>query len=34
MIAPADLELVRCSDDPEEAIELIRLGAQRQGMAA
>jgi uncharacterized protein (TIGR00730 family) len=34
MIAPADLELVRCSDDPEEAIELIRLGAERQGMAA
>ena len=34
MIAPADLELIRCSDEPEEAIELIRLGAQRQGMAA
>jgi uncharacterized protein (TIGR00730 family) len=34
MIAPADLELVRCSDDPAEAIELIRLGARRQGMAA
>jgi uncharacterized protein (TIGR00730 family) len=34
MIAPIDLELVRCSDDPEEAIELIRVGAARQGMAA
>jgi uncharacterized protein (TIGR00730 family) len=34
MIAAADLELVRCSDDPEEAIDLIRVGAERQGMAA
>jgi uncharacterized protein (TIGR00730 family) len=34
MIAPIDLELVRCCDDPEEAIELIRVGAARQGMAA
>jgi uncharacterized protein (TIGR00730 family) len=34
MIVPADLELLRCSDDPEEAIRLIRVGAERQGMAA
>ena len=34
MIAEADLDLVRCIDEPDEAVQLIRTGAARQGMAA
>jgi hypothetical protein len=34
MIAAKDLDLVRATDDPDEAVELIRSGAARQGMAA
>jgi uncharacterized protein (TIGR00730 family) len=33
MIAPTDLDLVQITDDPAEAVELVRLGARRQGMA-
>jgi uncharacterized protein (TIGR00730 family) len=33
MIDPEDLDLVQMADDPEEAVELVRLGAQRQGIA-
>ena len=34
MIAAKDLDLVRATDDPDEAVDLIRSGAARQGMAA
>jgi uncharacterized protein (TIGR00730 family) len=34
MITAKDLDLVRATDDPDEAVELIRSGAARQGMAA
>jgi uncharacterized protein (TIGR00730 family) len=34
MIAAGDLDLVRSTDDPEEAVALVRAGAERQGMAA
>jgi uncharacterized protein (TIGR00730 family) len=33
MIDREDLDLVQMTDDPEEAVELVRLGAQRQGIA-
>ena len=33
MIDPEDLDLVQMTDDPEEAVELVRLGAERQGIA-
>jgi uncharacterized protein (TIGR00730 family) len=34
MIAPDDLDLLRTTDDPAEAVALVRAGAERQGMAA
>jgi uncharacterized protein (TIGR00730 family) len=34
MITPADLDLVQTTDDPDEAVALVRAGAARQGMAA
>jgi uncharacterized protein (TIGR00730 family) len=34
MIAPADLDLMRSTDDPAEAVALVQAGAERQGMAA
>jgi uncharacterized protein (TIGR00730 family) len=34
MIAPRDLDLLRTTDDPAEAVALVRVGAERQGMAA
>jgi uncharacterized protein (TIGR00730 family) len=34
MIAPGDLDLLRTTDDPAEAVALVRAGAERQGMAA
>ena len=34
MVAAKDLDLVRATDDPDEAVDLIRSGAARQGMAA
>jgi len=34
MIADTDLDLVRATDDPDEAVALVRAGAERQGMAA
>jgi uncharacterized protein (TIGR00730 family) len=34
MIAPADLDLLDTTDDPDEAVALVRAGATRQGMAA
>jgi hypothetical protein len=34
MIAPGDLHLMRATDDPAEAVALVRTGAERQGMAA
>jgi uncharacterized protein (TIGR00730 family) len=34
MVAAADLDLVQTTDDPDEAVALVRAGAARQGMAA
>jgi uncharacterized protein (TIGR00730 family) len=31
MISPADLELMRCTDEPDEVIEIVERGARRQG---
>jgi uncharacterized protein (TIGR00730 family) len=31
MISPEDLELMRCTDDPAEAVAVIEAGAKRQG---
>jgi uncharacterized protein (TIGR00730 family) len=31
MISPADLDLLRCTDDPAEAVAIIEAGAERQG---
>jgi uncharacterized protein (TIGR00730 family) len=31
MIAPGDLELMRCTDDPAEVVAIIEAGAERQG---
>jgi uncharacterized protein (TIGR00730 family) len=31
MISPADLDLLRCTDDPDEVVATIEAGAQRQG---
>jgi uncharacterized protein (TIGR00730 family) len=31
MIAPHDLELLRCTDDPDEVLAIIEAGAERQG---
>jgi hypothetical protein len=32
LIAPADLELVKATDDPDEVVALVRRGAERQGL--
>jgi uncharacterized protein (TIGR00730 family) len=34
MVKPADLDLIQTTDDPAEAVALVRDGAERQGMAA
>jgi uncharacterized protein (TIGR00730 family) len=34
MIKPTDLDLIQTTDDPAEAVALVRHGAERQGMAA
>jgi uncharacterized protein (TIGR00730 family) len=31
MISPGDLELMRCTDDPQEVVAIIEAGAERQG---
>jgi uncharacterized protein (TIGR00730 family) len=31
MISPGDLELMRCTDDPDEVVEIVERGALRQG---
>ena len=31
MISPSDLELMRCTDDPDEVVAIIEAGAERQG---
>ena len=31
MISPADLDLVQCTDDPAEVVEIVAAGAERQG---
>jgi uncharacterized protein (TIGR00730 family) len=31
MISPGDLELMRCTDDPDEVVAIIEAGAERQG---
>jgi uncharacterized protein (TIGR00730 family) len=31
MISPGDLELMRCTDDTEEVVEIVEAGAERQG---
>ena len=31
MISPGDLELMRCTDDPDEIVALVEAGAERQG---
>jgi uncharacterized protein (TIGR00730 family) len=31
MISPGDLELLRCTDDPAEVVEIVERGAARQG---
>jgi uncharacterized protein (TIGR00730 family) len=32
MIAPADLDLLTATDDPDEVVALVRAGARRQGL--
>jgi uncharacterized protein (TIGR00730 family) len=32
MIAPADLDLLKATDDPDEVVALVRRGAERQGL--
>ena len=34
MIRPTDLDLLQMTDDPADAVALVRAGAERQGMAA
>jgi hypothetical protein len=34
MIKPTDMDLIQTTDDPAEAVALVRDGAERQGMAA
>ena len=34
LLAPSDLDLMRTTDDPDEAVAIVRAGAERQGMAA
>jgi uncharacterized protein (TIGR00730 family) len=31
MISPGDVELLRCTDDPAEVVEIVAAGAERQG---
>jgi uncharacterized protein (TIGR00730 family) len=31
MLSPGDLELMRCTDDPDEVVAIIEAGAERQG---
>ena len=31
MISPSDLELMRCTDDPDEVVAIVEAGARRQG---
>jgi uncharacterized protein (TIGR00730 family) len=31
MISPDDVDLVQCTDDPAEVVEIVRAGAERQG---
>jgi uncharacterized protein (TIGR00730 family) len=31
MISPDDLDLVRCTDDPDEVVAIVEAGARRQG---
>jgi uncharacterized protein (TIGR00730 family) len=31
MISPGDLDLMRCTDDPDEVVAIIEAGAERQG---
>ncbi len=31
MISPSDLDLMRCTDDPDEVVAIIEAGAERQG---
>ena len=31
MIAPEDLDLMRCTDDPDEVVAIVEAGAERQG---
>jgi uncharacterized protein (TIGR00730 family) len=32
MISPGDVELLRCTDDPAEVLEIVAAGAERQGV--
>jgi uncharacterized protein (TIGR00730 family) len=32
MISPGDIELLRCTDDPAEVVEIVIAGAERQGV--
>jgi predicted Rossmann-fold nucleotide-binding protein len=34
MIQPTDLDLLQMTDEPADAVALVRAGAERQGMAA
>jgi hypothetical protein len=31
MISPGDVDLLRCTDDPAEVVEIVAAGAERQG---
>jgi hypothetical protein len=31
MIAPEDVDLMRCTDDPDEVVAIVEAGARRQG---
>ena len=31
MISPQDLDLLRCTDDPDEVVAIVESGAERQG---
>jgi uncharacterized protein (TIGR00730 family) len=31
MIAPEDIDLMRCTDDPDEVVAIVEAGARRQG---
>jgi uncharacterized protein (TIGR00730 family) len=32
MISPGDVDLLRCTDDPAEVLEIVAAGAERQGV--